>query len=298
MSSAAFSTRSASASRLPAPEPQRPHHGLQRIGARVAHLVDAVAEAHQPVAARQRPGEPGLGVAGLGDGVEHVEHRSGRAAVQRALQGAEPGDRRRDQAGPGGSDDPDREGRGIEPVFADRRQIGVQRAHCRASGGGARQHPQHVGGLAGFAIGRQRHLAAPEADDGRRQHCRRGQQATAPSPDRRRPAINASPARNASTGGSEAIVSRCGRSRWKTARRAMPIAAASSSPAGMSSKNPSQQQCSGRFGGGVARQFLDRHAANDQAAIGAVDIRQHGFGGNHIIEARHGLSPSSFGSDV
>ena len=51
-------------------------------------------------------------------------------------------------------------------------------------------------------------------------------------------AINASPARSASTGGSVAIVSQMRLQPLENARRAMPMAAASSSASGRSSKNP------------------------------------------------------------
>ena len=53
-----------------------------------------------------------------------------------------------------------------------------------------------------------------------------------------------------------------------------------------------EQQRGDRFRRAASRQLLDRLAANDQAAIGAVHIGQHGFGSNHIIETRHGFLPS------
>ena len=57
--------------------------------ARVVGLVDAVAEAHEPVAALDRVAQPRLGVVGGADRVEHVERAARRAAVQRARQRAD-----------------------------------------------------------------------------------------------------------------------------------------------------------------------------------------------------------------
>src|SRR5262249_43400167 len=58
---------------------------LEHRGARVAHAVHAVAHPHDAAAGGGLGLEPGLGARGLADRVEHVEHRPGRAAVQRAL---------------------------------------------------------------------------------------------------------------------------------------------------------------------------------------------------------------------
>jgi hypothetical protein len=62
---------------------------LQHRRARIAHAVDAVAHAHDPAAREELALDPGLGVLGGADGVEHVEHGAGRAAVERALERAD-----------------------------------------------------------------------------------------------------------------------------------------------------------------------------------------------------------------
>ena len=72
----------------------------QHAGARVLGAVDAVAEAHQPLAAVQQLLDVALGVALALDLVEHLQHAAGRAAVQRAAQRADapPTARRRTSA--------------------------------------------------------------------------------------------------------------------------------------------------------------------------------------------------------
>ena len=61
-------------------------------GARVLGAVDAVAEAHQPLAAVEHVLDPALGVAGALDVVEHLQHARRRAAVQRARERADRAD--------------------------------------------------------------------------------------------------------------------------------------------------------------------------------------------------------------
>src|ERR1044072_6884917 len=60
-------------------------HLAQHVGARIADLVDAMAEAHDPPPARQLVAHPRLGPLGRPDVLQHVEHRNGRAAMQRPL---------------------------------------------------------------------------------------------------------------------------------------------------------------------------------------------------------------------
>src|SRR5262249_33927820 len=87
---------------------------LEHVGARIAHTVDAMAEAHQAFLARERVFEPGTNVLETADGIEHVEHRPGRAAMQRSLQGTQCADDGRQQSRARGGDDARREGRGVE----------------------------------------------------------------------------------------------------------------------------------------------------------------------------------------
>jgi hypothetical protein len=72
---------------------------LDRIRARVSHPVDPMPETHQPLAARQRGFQPGLCPPGMTDGIEHIEHRTRRAAVQRTFECAERTDQRGSQSG-------------------------------------------------------------------------------------------------------------------------------------------------------------------------------------------------------
>jgi sRNA-binding protein len=77
-----------------------------------------VAEAHEPVAAVQRVLDPLLGVAGLLDAVEHLEHARRRAAVQRARQRADRARQRGGDVGAGRGDDAGGERRGVHAVLA------------------------------------------------------------------------------------------------------------------------------------------------------------------------------------
>ena len=71
----------------------------QRRGARVVGAVDAMAEAHQPLAAVERLADPRLGVLGRADLAELVDDLRRRAAVERPLHRADRArDRRRDVA--------------------------------------------------------------------------------------------------------------------------------------------------------------------------------------------------------
>ena len=62
---------------------------LQHVGAGIAHLVDAMAEAHQGRTLAERIVEPRFGACGVADLVQHVEHRPRCAAMQRSLQGTQ-----------------------------------------------------------------------------------------------------------------------------------------------------------------------------------------------------------------
>ncbi len=66
-------------------------------GARVVHLVDPVAEAHQPFAAGELLAQHRLGPFGRADLEDRVERRAGRAAVQRTLERADRADQRREE---------------------------------------------------------------------------------------------------------------------------------------------------------------------------------------------------------
>jgi hypothetical protein len=144
---------------------------LQHLGARVAHLVDAVAEAHQPLAAGEHGAHVGLGPLGAADREDHVEGRAGRAAVQRPLQRAEGAHQGREHVGLRGDDHARGEGGGVQAVVGDGDQVGLQGAGRRGRGPLAAEHPEVVGGVAEGAVGCERLLAlqqAPVGGDDRR----------------------------------------------------------------------------------------------------------------------------------
>ena len=99
----------------------------QDRGARVLGAVDAVAEAHQALALVERLLDPLLGVAGLLDLVEHLQHARGRAAVQRPRQRADRGAQRRRDVRAGGGDHARRERRGVHAVLGGGDPVGVDR---------------------------------------------------------------------------------------------------------------------------------------------------------------------------
>ena len=122
--SAAFSSASAAWKRG---EPSSLAGPAQHPRARVFGAVDAVAEAHQAVAAVERVRDPALGVAGRFDFVEHLQHARGRAAVQRARERAHRGGQRRGDVGAGRGDDARGERGGVHAVLGRRDPVGVDR---------------------------------------------------------------------------------------------------------------------------------------------------------------------------
>jgi hypothetical protein len=115
-------------------------------------------------------------LSGRADGVEHLDHRARRAAVQRTLQGRDPGQHRRGQARAGGGHDPRGEGRGVQAVVADRDQIGVQGSRLPVRGRNAARHAQHVGGVRQRRVRGDRRLAAGHAQHGGGEDGRGGDQ--------------------------------------------------------------------------------------------------------------------------
>ena len=149
----------------------------EHAGPRVLGAVDAVAEAHQPLAAVQDALDVALGVAGALDLLEHVQHAAGRTAVQRPGHGADgPGDRRGDvRAGRG--DHARGERGGVHPVLGGGDEVGVDRADVHRVGlavpadhhalddratlvdqlRGHHRHADPTGGLRGEGHGHDRH---------------------------------------------------------------------------------------------------------------------------------------------
>ena len=99
----------------------------QHPGARVLGAVDAVAEAHQPVARVERALDPAFRVPLGLDLVEHGQHARGGAAVQRPGQRAHPGGERGGDVGAGRGDHAHGEGGGVHAVLRGRDPVGVDR---------------------------------------------------------------------------------------------------------------------------------------------------------------------------
>ena len=89
----------------------------QQHRTRVVRLVDAVAEAHDALAALDGPADVGLGPVGRADGVEHVERPAGGPAVQRARQRPDGGHDRRCEVRTRRRHHARRERRCVEPVI-------------------------------------------------------------------------------------------------------------------------------------------------------------------------------------
>ena len=105
----------------------------QQPGARILGAVDAVAEAHDPLAAVEQVVRRSASASpACRRRVEHRQHARGRAAVERAGERA---DRRRERRGAVGArrrDDPRGEGRGVEAVLGGADPVGVERLHVPA----------------------------------------------------------------------------------------------------------------------------------------------------------------------
>jgi hypothetical protein len=132
-----------------------------------------MAEAHQRRALGEGIVEPRLGARGLADLVQHVEDRARRAAMQRSLQGAEAGKHRRDQAGMGRRDHARGEGRGVEAVVGDSREIGVETLLEHFAGALAADHAQQVLRRGQRRIGRDRRQSFSRTEQRRQEHRQR-----------------------------------------------------------------------------------------------------------------------------
>ena len=103
---------------------------LDDLGARIVVLIDAVAEAHQPLAAvlvLGRGDEPRAVVAGLVDFFQHLEHGLVGAAVERAPEGANAGRRAGKQIRPAGGHHAHGRGRAVLLVVGVQQENQVQR---------------------------------------------------------------------------------------------------------------------------------------------------------------------------
>ena len=128
---------------------------LEHRGPRIAHPVDAVAHAHDAPPGVELPVDPRPRALWRADGVEHVEHRPRRAAVQRALERADRRDHGRDHVRPGRGHDPRGEGRRVHPVVDDGHEVRVERARPVGRRVRAHRHPQEVRRVTPARIGRR-----------------------------------------------------------------------------------------------------------------------------------------------
>jgi hypothetical protein len=138
---------------------------------RVVGGVDAVAEAHDPIARRHRVAHPPLGIAGPVDLVQHVERPARCAAVQRSRQRPDGTADGAGQVGAGRGDDPGGEGRGVEAVVHGQDQVLLQCTHLRGRGLRAGDHPEQVRDVSQIGTGREGSFAVAQPmcrrDDGR-----------------------------------------------------------------------------------------------------------------------------------
>ena len=176
-------------------------------------------------------------------------------------------------------------------MFRDRDEIG-----CSARGSAAfvaataGNHAQHVRRLAGFGSGasgrspRRKRMIAGVSTAGAADSISAVVEIVAVRE-------QAMPARSASTGGSDAIAGDAAAAAERRGAR-LPIASASPCPFGISSKRS-------RRAAATATDFAVALRARSSTGMPRMIrrplapsmSREHGFGGNHIIEARHGSSP-------
>ena len=119
----------------------------QHARARVLGAVDAVAEAHQPLAAVERVLDPALGVAELLDLVEHLQHarRARRRAAGPHSAPTAP-ESAAAHVGAGRGDDARGEGRGVHAVLGGRDPVGVDRLDVVGVGLAAPADQEALGG--------------------------------------------------------------------------------------------------------------------------------------------------------
>ena len=152
------------------------HRAIEDIGPRVAHAVDAVAEAHQPLAFRDLALQPGFDIVAGADLVQHVEHGARRAAMQRSLQGAKCPNDGRNCPRPGRCDDARRERRGVHAVIGHCHEIGIERFDLLGAGPLISQHTEEIVGMSGIRVRRNRGFPVPlpaerGGDNGGRAQC-------------------------------------------------------------------------------------------------------------------------------
>ena len=146
----------------------------QHAGARVLGAVDAVAEAHQPLAAVEQLLDVRRRVAvALLDLLDHAEHARRRTAVQRAGHRADGAGERGGHVGAGRGDDAGGEGGGVHAVLGGRRPVGVDRVRVLGVGLAAPADQEPLGeglALVDLGLGDDRLAEAARRLGGVRQH--------------------------------------------------------------------------------------------------------------------------------
>ena len=134
-----------------------------------------MAEAHDPPAPLDHVTDVGVGVLGPADGIEHVQGPTGRAAVERAGEGADCADHRCAQVGAGRGDDPGGEGRRVEPVVDRRDEVLLEGPGLGRIGHLSGEHVEIVGRVVELRVRLDRLLSLAEPVE--RHHERRDQRA-------------------------------------------------------------------------------------------------------------------------
>ena len=262
---------------------QRLDRGLEHVGARIAHAIDAVAKTHHPLAARQRRIHPGLDPLARADRIQHFQHRLRRAAMQRTGQRAIAGGDGSEQIGLRRGHHARGEGRGVHAVVAGGDEIGVQRGDLARLRRRAVQHAKRIGGMAHVRIRRDRIEPLGAPDQRARDHRKRADDGGlvlqpvlgAKARDRRTKPVDDAHAvrrRQQVRQPREGALARRAQARPDIGFAEGGLAGAVPEPGG--------DALEARLGG----QAADMLAGDDQLAALAVDMAQHGFGRGNAVQ--------------
>ena len=141
---------------------------LEHERPRIAHAVNAVPHAHHAAAGVELGLDPRGRARRVAHGVEHVEHGSGRTAVQRALERADAGDDGGDDVAARRRDDARGERRRVHAVVGDGHEVRVEPGDGAARRRRAERHAKVILRVRGARVGRDRRQArAPPMPRGR-----------------------------------------------------------------------------------------------------------------------------------
>ncbi len=138
-------------------------HAPQDGRPRIAGVVYAMAEAHQPALLGQRPFGEGVDVGHLADLHQRAHDRLARAAMQRSLERAHAAGHGRVHVGLRRGDDAGGVRGGVQLVLGVEGQAGVEGLHGDRRRALAAQHVEEVRRVPEVRRGRHRLLAAPDA---------------------------------------------------------------------------------------------------------------------------------------